>query len=221
MSEEGKNQTETLVRALIAAIVIGITAFLTWDGADVAQEWQAVFVMVIGYYFKDRPQQDRLRLSLSVAPTGSDTERKEVVAPIKRLDPVMLEIGTQFVLALGLLVATVVCFTVRHIFLDLGQPKQHILTVPNALTGAWIGGVTVAIAFYFKSSELPTSRASIEHDFFRALLATAVAVSTLVIFLARKGDAHTWPKDISTLPLQWIALAFIVITFYFKERESS
>lgn len=55
-------RADTALRALIAAIVIGITAYFTWDGTDVAQEWQAVFIMVVAYYFKERPQVDRLRV---------------------------------------------------------------------------------------------------------------------------------------------------------------
>ena len=51
--------TESIVRGLLAAVVIYVTWNLTRDGGSIADQWQAVFLMVIGYYFKDRPQAER------------------------------------------------------------------------------------------------------------------------------------------------------------------
>lgn len=190
-----RERVETIIRWFIATIVIIITAFLTWDGYAVAEEWQAVFVMVVGYYFTDRPQTDKARASVL-----SETPIPNAAA---------LELGAQFLLALGLLIATVVFFATA-------KPGTTVLR--SDVAGAWIGGVTLAIAFYFKSTRSTGQERS--HDFLRSMLAVAVAVSTVLIFLIRRA-AMTAENPLEPLPLQWIALAFIVITFYFKERSDS
>ena len=187
-----KALVETLVRAVIAAIVLTITGYLTWDRASIAQEWQAVFVMVVAYYFTDRPQADRLR-------------RGDMGAS---MPAVRLELLTQFVLAMLLLFATVVFFTVQH-------PD-----FPNEVAGAWLGGVTVAIAFYFKPNESSDVASSDEHDFLRAALAIGVGISTMIIFGLRHAASVDPKLKVNALPLQWVALAFIVIAFYFKQRDA-
>ena len=187
-----KPLVETLVRGVIAAIVLTITGYLTWDRASIAQEWQAVFVMVVAYYFTDRPQADRMRKG-DIRGTAS---------------AVRLELLSQFVLALLLLFATVVFFTVQH-------PD-----LPNEVAGAWLGGVTVAIAFYFKPNETPDATSSDEHDLLRAALAISVGISTMIIFALRHASSIDPKLKVSALPLQWVALAFIVIAFYFKQRDA-
>lgn len=183
---------ETLIRWLIAAVVIGITAALTWDETNISQEWQAVFVMVIAYYFKDRPQTERMQASRL-----RDTPLPNEAA---------LELGTQFLLALALLILTVILF--------MRMPLR------NEIAGAWIGGVTVAISFYFKDAAAVDRTVAVQHDIQRALLAIGVAVSTAVIYSWRHAPALKSEGTIDALPVQWVALAFIVITFYFKERSS-
>ena len=193
-SREG---VDTCIRWLIATIVIVITAYLTWDGYDVAQEWQAVFVMVIGYYFKDRPQTERMQASM----------HKEFPLP----NAAQLELSAQFILALGLLIGTVIFFVTL-------SPLTKELR--DSVSGAWIGGVTVAIAFYFKSAGGVTMDTESKHDLLRSILAIAVAVSTVLIYWVRREPSIAAKGAIAALPLQWIALAFIVITFYFKERSN-
>lgn len=183
-----RQHLDTLIRALIAAIVIGITWFLTWDGENVAQEWEAVFVMVVGYYFKDRPQTERLKASMI----------SEQLLP----NAAALELASQFALAFALLVGTV--------FLFVTDPFR------NSISGAWIGGATVAMTFYFKNTG---TTAESQHDLLRSILAIGVALSTAVIYLVRHDEALASKGATAALPLQWIALAFIVITFYFKEKS--
>lgn len=190
-----RERVETIIRWFIATIVIVITAILTWDGHSVAEEWQAVFVMVVGYYFTDRPQSEKARASVL-----SETPIPNAAA---------LELVAQFLLAQGLLIATV-------IFFITAQPGAKVLR--SDVAGAWIGGVTLAIAFYFKSAQATGQERS--HDLMRSLLAVGVAVSTALIFIVRRMES-TKESPLEPLPLQWIALAFIVITFYFKERTSN
>lgn len=77
----------------------------------------------------------------------------------------------------------------------------------------------MAIAFYFKDADVQGSTASVEHDFLRGILAITVAISTVVIYWVRRDPSLALNSKVAALPLQWIALAFIVITFYFKERK--
>ncbi|MDX1501620.1 MAG: hypothetical protein R3325_04590 [Thermoanaerobaculia bacterium] len=53
----------TLLRALLALVVISITFWLTLTAAGIPSNWEAVFLIVIGYYFKDRPAEDRAFLA--------------------------------------------------------------------------------------------------------------------------------------------------------------
>jgi hypothetical protein len=190
-----RQRIDTLIRALIAAIVISITWFLTWDGENVAQEWEAVFVMVVAYYFKDRPQTDRLKAS----------EIREQLLP----NAAALELASQFFLAFALLAGTVILFITD-------APGEHA-SLRNSVNGAWIGGATVAMAFYFRNTG---TAAESQHDLLRSVLAIGVALSTAVIYLVRHNVALASKGAIASLPLQWIALAFIVITFYFKEKST-
>lgn len=42
------------IRAVIAASIIAISMLFTWKQATLPKEWQAVFLIVVGYYFKER-----------------------------------------------------------------------------------------------------------------------------------------------------------------------
>jgi uncharacterized membrane-anchored protein len=123
----------------------------------------------------------------------------------------VLELVAQFILAMGLLVGTVVFFVT-----DSPLNKE----LRESVSGAWIGGVTVAIAFYFKSVDVATKDTANGHDLMRSTLAIAVALSTVLIYIVRRQPSIDAKGAIAALPLQWIALAFIVITFYFKERSN-
>lgn len=179
---------DSIIRAGIATIVVTITWKLTWGNYDIAAQWEAVFLMVIAYYFKDRPQADK---------QGNNVFESEVAARI-----VAVELIAQFVIAMLLLVATAVLFA---------TPRGDALR--DTIAGAWVGGVTLAIAFYFKDVEKNTTTTL--HSHFRSALAIATGGATLAILILR---LNFQPPTKVPLPLQWIALAFIVITFYFKEK---
>ena|SRR6185436_3680958 len=189
-----KNNAESIVRALIAAVVIVVTWLLTGGKYPIAEQWQAVFLMVIGYYFKDRPQSEHA----SLAGIRGNAEIRMAVD---------VEMSAQFVMAMLLLFATTWLFAAP-------QNKEFLADI----AGAWVGGVTLAIAFYFK--DVTGGGTTPLHTFFRAALAISVGLATLWIFFARTHTTVSSAK-IDPLPLQWVALAFVVIAFYFKERGAS
>lgn len=184
---------ESAVRGLIAVAVILVTWLLTSGSYDIAEQWQAVFLMVIGYYFKERPQSDRFA--------------SEVFRDRYALRAVDVELGAQFLIAFVLLLATIWLFAAPH--------NQEFLT---NIAGAWVGGVTLAIAFYFK--DVTDQATTPLHSFFRSVLAVSVVIGTIVIFFARtqRLPVPSGTQKVDPLPLQWVALAFVVIAFYFKER---
>jgi hypothetical protein len=175
---------DSAIRALLAAVVVYVTWNLTKDGGTIADQWQAVFLMVIGYYFKDRPHAERAGMMVFEDP--------------KAAAHVFAETTAQFIVAMALLLATAGLF---------------VTTTGNEIAGAWIGGVALAIAFYFK--DVTQDGTTVMHNFYRGVLALTTGVSTLWIYLDRAGV-----KGQDPLPVQWIGLAFVVIAFFFKERGS-
>ena len=179
---------DSAIRATIAIIVVAITWQLTWGNFQMLEQWEAVFLMVIAYYFKDRPQAEKLGAAVFDDENASRAVASELIA--------------QFVIAMLLLISTAALFSTT----SGGALRETI-------AGAWLGGVTLAIAFYFKDiSEKGTTTL---HSHFRSFLAISIGVATAVVFIARvQLDSDTK----TPLPLQWVAVAFIVITFYFKEQ---
>ena len=180
---------ESVVRALIAIIVVAVTWWLTIGDYDITEQWEAVFVMVVAYYFKDRPQADKAGDAVFTNENASRSVAGELIA--------------QFVIAMLLLLATAGLFAIPS---NAGLQRDSV-------AGAWIAGVTLAIAFYFK--DVGTSATTTLHSMFRSALAIAVGASTLVIVLVRVDQV---PTTKTPLPVQWVALAFVVVSFYFKER---
>lgn len=178
----------TAVRAFIAAVVIITTWVITALDQAISEQWDAVFLVVIAYYFKDRPEEDRTELPLESA-------------SIRRKG----ELFWQFALAMLLLVGTAIAF----ILPDL-KPS---------ISGAWVGAAVLAVAFYFKQ---PKDNDYITlHSRFRSAIALVVAALTIPI-AALFATLWTSAEELASLiPIQWIALVFIVVTFYFKEKDSS
>jgi hypothetical protein len=180
--------SESVVRGLIAIVVIAVTWWLTTGSYDIAEQWEAVFLMVIAYYFKDRPQADRA----GDAVFSSENASKSVAG----------ELTAQFAIAMLLLVATAGLFATTY--------DGHLR---DSIAGAWVAGVTLAIAFYFK--DVGSNATTTLHSKFRSALAITVGGATLAIVIAR---VDLVPTTKLPLPVQWVALAFVVISFYFKER---
>ena len=173
------------LRWLIALIVVSVSLLLTMRNPALSSEWEAVFLAVIGYYFKDRPAEERYKI---------DQDDSALVQ-------VMVETTFQFALAWVLVLGT---------FLAFVAPSYK-----KSISGGWIGAVALAIGFYFKDTAA-TDRVERRHQQFRALLALSVTLLTPgFLFLNwRRGE----PLEI---PLQWIGIVFIVVTFYFKEKRAS
>ena len=115
-------RTQTFVRAFIAAVVIGLTFVLTYQNASISESWASIFLLVIGYYFSDRPSTTQAQLT-GAADDLSDA-RVELLAHVS--------------LAAALIIGTAALFV-------FPQARTEI-------EGAWIAGVALAVGFYFKDS---------------------------------------------------------------------
>ncbi len=183
----------TLIRGLIAGVVIFVSYRLAAGPSGIfSAEWEAVLLVVIGYYFKDRPREDALVASLVRQREQEMTEFE--AGPKDSHRGVLFEMLVQFVLALALIVFTILAFLEAQL---------------TNISGAWIGAVVLAVGFYFKDTHSPFHGA---HELFRTILAAAVAGSTLVFVT----PALFSPRAV---PLQWVGVVFIVIAFYFKEKS--
>jgi hypothetical protein len=180
-----QNNTSAL-RWLIALIVVMISLLLTMRASALSTEWEAVFLVVIGYYFKDRPAEDRYR-----------QDRGE-----RALVQVMVETTFQFALAWLLVIGTFIAFV---------APSYK-----SNISGGWIGAVALAIGFYFKDIGIADDQVERIHQVFRALLALSVTILTPGFLWMNWRRSQ--PLEI---PLQWIGIVFIVVTFYFKERRAT
>src|SRR2546423_4780511 len=180
-----QNNTSAL-RWLIALIVVMVSLLLTMRASVLSTEWEAVFLVVIGFYFKDRPAEEHYKLSENN----------------RALSQVIVETTFQFVLAWLLVIGTFIAFV---------APSYK-----SNISGGWIGAVALAIGFYFKDIGIADDQVERRHQLFRAFLAFSVTVLTpgFLFFDWRRGQ----PLEI---PLQWIGIVFIVVTFYFKERRAS
>jgi hypothetical protein len=179
---------ESIVRALIAIVVVAVTWWLTNGNYGIAEQWEAVFLMVLAYYFKDRPQADRVGDAVFESEEASRSVAGELIA--------------QFVIAMILLISTAGLFS---------TPFNGVLR--DSIAGAWIAGVTLAVAFYCK--DVGSNSTTTLHSRMRAALAITVGAATLAIVVFR---IDIMPTTKEPLPAQWVALAFVVISFYFKER---
>src|SRR5438309_8959108 len=110
----------TALRWLIALIVVSVSLLLTMRSSALSTEWEAVFLVVIGYYFKDRPAEEHYRLI--------DDDRA--------LDQVIVETTFQFALGWILVIGTFIAFV---------APSYK-----SNISGGWIGAVALSIGFYFK-----------------------------------------------------------------------
>jgi hypothetical protein len=168
------SRTQIFVRAFITVVVIGLTFTITYRNARMSENWIAIFLLVIGYYFKDRPSTEQAAQSTNEFVDISDA-RLELLA----------QLGT----ALLLVLATAILFV---------YPKAR-----TEIGGAWIGGVALAVGFYFKEAGVTVTA----HTKAQAALAIVMLALTLAIYVLT-----------ATLPLQWVSLVFLVVAFYFKDR---
>jgi hypothetical protein len=186
----------TFWRALCAAVIVVLTFWMTLLDAKIPVEWETVFLLVIGYYFKDRPLEEKLHLDRA----GDPPPKSGSPRPLGPEDKgVVGEMTYQFILATLLVLGAAAAFLVP-------SPKLTI-------SASWIGGVVLAVGFYFKESSIESLEPWQER--FRLLVALEVIAVTvpLVMLLVAKT------KGESPVPLQWVAVVLIAVTFYFKERK--
>lgn len=214
------------LRFVIALLVVVATYRLMKLDADVSGAWQAVFLLVTGFYFKERPAVDRATLRIVETWPATSAQWWRAVAL-----PAGTELFLQFVLALSL----------------LGGTWMFLKTTGSAteVPAAWIGATLLAVGFYFK----PVRISTIEHFHrpIRTLLALITVIGTLLLIpgelpSGRREHATTGGFSTSSkvggqldggpsrepqqetrsvsLSEQWIAIVLIVVTFYFKESEN-
>lgn len=176
---------ETYVRAVLAVVVIIITFMVTQHApsADsLPKEWEAIFVLVIGYYFADRPQSNALRQ----LQTASPETRAEIMTVA--LEATRIELSAQFCVAAALVAATAALFLVKE-----GHRTE--------LAGAWIAGVALAVGFYFKKTDTP---ADPQLSIFRVMIAAGIIGATVPI-----SAVCAWaPPPLQWISLVLIAIAF-------------
>lgn len=127
-----RRNMDTFIRAFIAAVVILITYKMTWYQTENPKEWEVIFLLVVGYYFNDRPQTFRLIELRSKAAAFSLIAEAEAA--------VRVELLAQLGVALLLVAVTILLFF-----------NGSAGSFPMAIAAAWIGGVALAVAFYFKT----------------------------------------------------------------------
>jgi hypothetical protein len=132
--------------------------------ATIPKEWEAIFVLVVGYYFAERPKSAALRAAQT---EGKNDATLQLSA--------MHEAIAQATVAAGLIGLTV------HLFLQKlsGQPHYR-----DAVDGAWIAGVAIAAGFYFKDPETKTPVDDVV-AWARAGLAAFMVAATGLMYLYR------------------------------------
>ncbi len=188
----------TFWRTLCAAVIVALTFWMTYKKADIPVEWETVFLVVIGYYFKDRPLEEKLQRL-----RAADPHPQGLAGALGPEDKgVIGEMTYQFILATLLVLGAVAVFL-------WPDPKVSI-------SASWIGGVVLAVGFYFKESAIEALEPL--HERFRlfvALEVIAVTVPLVMVFVAHKDELKT------PIPLQWVAVVLIVVAFYFKEKKTA
>ena len=188
---------DSLWRLLIGIAVIVLTFLMAVNGARIPVEWESIFLLVIGYYFKDRPiESGRTRRLMTAGAEGraapdSEAENHRILG----------EMTYQFLLAVLLIAGAALCFFFPN-------PNKEISTV-------WSGGVMLAIAFYFKDD--PGALFKSDRQIFRRILVLEVLAITIPMVLV---FIRTWKKDYP-IAIQWAAVVLIVAGFYFKESAAS
>jgi len=183
-------------RALCVVVVMGLTLWMTLLDAKIPIEWESIFLVVIGYYFKDRPRSEHLYFK------GIDSEKPKPGLP-EPLTPgtlgVIGEMTYQWLLATVLILGAAVAFFVP--------------TLKLSISSTWIGGVLLAVGFYFKGSSFEALEEM--HDRFCLIIAFEVLLLTvpLVILFVVKTKGET------SVPVQWVEIVLIVVAFYFKEKK--
>jgi hypothetical protein len=187
----------TFWRALCAAAVVALTFWMTIHAEAIPAEWETIFLVVIGYYFKDRPLEEKLHRRLA-----ADPRREASDAVLAQDKPgVIGEMTYQFFIAT---------------LLVLGAAAAFVIAAPKAtISATWIGGVVLAVGFYFKES--PIEAVEPWQERFRLFITLEVIAVTVPVLMALfdKTTKHL------NFPSQWAGVVLIVITFYFKEKKSA
>lgn len=198
----------SFLRAVIALVIITVTWWMTYRDLKIGEEWQAVFLIVLGFYFAERPSR---------SPVVRDVNATDEKAASHHDLMLLSELSWQFILAVTLVVGAIAAFL---------YPAYE-----GSISGVWIGGVVLAVGFYFKdarifdTSETRWFQQTLEvHQAYRAVLAVLVTAGTIPLVVAAGSLAKTTSNKVDPIagvPLQWVAVVLIVVAFYFKEKRDS
>ena len=98
--------------------------------------------------------------------------------------------------------------------LVLGAVAAFLKAAPTpTISASWIGGVVLAVGFYFKESSIETLERW--HERFRLFIALEVIAVTVPLLMSLVDETT---KTLN-FPLQWAGVVLIVVTFYFKEKK--
>lgn len=205
---------ETWVRAAIAVFVVLLTFLMTRDQPvrkeqihpmkkpkaveakspvpAIPKEVETIFVLVVGYYFAERKKVEPLRVArAAAAPTVARDE-----------DAALGEVRLQFAFALALIIATLALF-----FGIVKASDGQVIGYRLAIDTAWVAGVALGVAFFFRKTDDPSLDR--ELSWYRGILALLIVAVAVAMYFLRE----------QSVPLQWLSLVLVVITFYFAERK--
>jgi hypothetical protein len=135
-----KDSGISVLRFVIALLIVLATYRLMKSDPDVPGAWQAVFLLAIGFYFKDRPAVERASLRIAGArATEPEEAAQKLSTQLTRwwqteALPADLELFLQFILSLSL----------------LGGTWLFLYTTGSAtkVPASWIGAALLAVGFY-------------------------------------------------------------------------
>lgn len=128
--------------------------------SPIPKEWEAIFVLVIGFYFSDRPMTQAYR------------EHEDRAT----LSQAVTELQSQLILGVLLILGTITLF--------MWPLDDH--TYRDSVAGAWIAGVAIAVGFFFKNTGSPKLDEE-KLTYFRAFLALLMVFISVPMCFVRGG----------------------------------
>ena len=158
----------------------------------IPKEVETIFVLVVGYYFAERKKIEPLRAARAGGGAATAAQTSDAFG----------ELRVQFGFALALIAATIFLFFEVVDPVDGGVPGFRL-----AIETTWLAGVALGVAFFFKNTE--EQDLDLELGWYRLVIALLMVLVVVAMYLWRE----------KSIPVQWLTLVLVVVTFYFKERK--